>query len=306
MEKAKRVSILLILSAIIYLGMGLYADLRNLITVIQGVKPYLYLQLILLTTTAYIIRLVKWTYLLRVADVRLNARENVFVFLSGLAMTVTPAKIGEVWKGFLIKELKDVRLSRTIPVVVVDRLTDVISLIVLSLLGITYYERGIAIITLIILGVIAFIVAFKTGMFFKTFDLVIEKKFKKYTESATEFSIYLSKLLNANKALLASLLGVLAWFFECLTIHLTVLEFNAMTLPISVFIFSFASLVGSLSMIPGGIGVTEASISGLLQYFGIDTVSAVATSIIVRLTTLWYGTLIGTTTYLLFKRYIMK
>jgi hypothetical protein len=66
----------------------------------------------------------KWNYLLKSANVELGTKENLFVFFSGLSMTVTPAKVGEIWRSFLIKEMKGISLGRTVPVVIVDRLTD--------------------------------------------------------------------------------------------------------------------------------------------------------------------------------------
>ncbi|MCE7699158.1 MAG: flippase-like domain-containing protein, partial [Methanobacterium paludis] len=75
---------------------------------------------------------------------------------------------------------------------------------------------------------------------------------------------------------------------------------------VSTFTFSFGSLAGALSMIPGGLGVAEATLSGLLQFFGLTATIAVGVAIIVRLATLWYGTLLGLAVYLLGKSKINK
>jgi glycosyltransferase 2 family protein len=54
-------------------------------------------------------------------------------------MIVTPGKLGEVWKSWLIRDISGDELGKTLPVVIIDRITDVISLIFLSLIGIFYY-----------------------------------------------------------------------------------------------------------------------------------------------------------------------
>jgi uncharacterized membrane protein YbhN (UPF0104 family) len=48
-------------------------------------------------------------------------------------------------------------------------------------------------------------------------------------------------------------------------------------------------------MIPGGLGVAEATIFGLLQFFGISQSISVGIAIIVRIGTLWFGALLGLT-----------
>jgi uncharacterized protein (TIRG00374 family) len=60
-----------------------------------------------------------------------------------------------------------------------------------------------------------------------------------------------------------------------------------------VFIFAFAMMVGAISVLPGGLGSTEATMIGLLvtQHVGFD-VAVVATAV-VRVTTLWFAVSLG-------------
>ena len=61
----------------------------------------------------------------------------------------------------------------------------------------------------------------------------------------------------------------------------------------SSFSYAFATIVGAVSMLPGGLGVTE----GSLTFMGIDKgfpkEIAVASTFIVRVVTLWFAILIG-------------
>ena len=57
-------------------------------------------------------------------------------------MTITPAKAGEVWKGWLIKDINGDGLSKTIPVIISDRLTDILALVVFSLSRNTLLQTG--------------------------------------------------------------------------------------------------------------------------------------------------------------------
>jgi uncharacterized protein (TIRG00374 family) len=61
-----------------------------------------------------------------------------------------------------------------------------------------------------------------------------------------------------------------------------------------VFIFATSSLVGVLSMLPGGIGAVEAGLTGqFVAIAGLATGVAVALTLVIRLATLWFATLVG-------------
>ena len=99
-----------------------------------------------------------------------------------------------------------------------------------------------------------------------------------------------------------SLLAVVAWFLECLSIFFVIQGFGqSISLVLSVFLYSFASIVGAVSLIPGGLGVAEATLSGLLVIFGFSSSIAVGAALIIRLGTLWYGAILGFLIYTIFK-----
>jgi uncharacterized protein (TIRG00374 family) len=52
-------------------------------------------------------------------------------------------------------------------------------------------------------------------------------------------------------------------------------------------------IVGALSMLPGGLGSTEATMIGLLLALGVDFDRALVATAVIRLTTLWFGTGLG-------------
>jgi len=50
---------------------------------------------------------------------------------------------------------------------------------------------------------------------------------------------------------------------------------------------------GALSFMPGGLGGDEAVMVGLLVWQGLDAADAVAATVIIRVTTLWFAVLLG-------------
>ncbi len=58
-------------------------------------------------------------------------------------------------------------------------------------------------------------------------------------------------------------------------------------------IYATSVLLGAISFIPGGIGITEGSITGLFTLNGIDVSTALILSIMIRIFTLWYSVGVG-------------
>src|SRR4029450_7817178 len=67
-----------------------------------------------------------------------------------------------------------------------------------------------------------------------------------------------------------------------------------LTLDDTVLVFSLGSLVGALSFLPGGLGVAETSMTGLIQGVGDGArPAAVAATVLIRLATLWFAVVLG-------------
>ncbi|MFH1431799.1 MAG: lysylphosphatidylglycerol synthase transmembrane domain-containing protein, partial [archaeon] len=298
----------ILLSIAIYLLIIIYADLNKLTGAIkQFYWPYLPI-LFLLTTSNYLLRYIKWDFFLKKAGIHLNLKENLFVFFSGLSMIITPGKMGEIWKGWLIKDMKGTELSKTIPVVIVERITDVLGLVILSLFGILYYKQSIDIILIFITLVLTFFAIIRSKKISGKIISILERKMKRHAENIKTMHMTFQKTMEPKGIIVMSILSAIAWLFECIGMYLVVLGFHeSISLLYATFIFSFASLAGALSMIPGGLGIAEATIFSLLETQGIPQATAVGIALIVRLGTLWYGAFMGMAVYFLYrKKYHIK
>lgn len=299
--------LIIIFAIVVYVVLGIYADFNKLLSALESFNWIFLPVLLALTTLGYFIRFIRWNFFLKAVGVNLKLRDNLYVYLSGLSMTITPAKAGEIWKGWLIKEINGENLSKTIPVVISDRLTDVLALVFLSLLGVIYYKQGAYVILIILLLFAAFVLAIRSKTISDKLINILEKRAGKYSGDVRSMNESFQKTLNFKNLTITTVLGLIAWFMECSALYLTIYAFNQhLDIVISTFIFSFASLVGAVSMIPGGLGVAEATLSGLLQFFGLTATISVGAAIIIRFTTFWYGALLGLAVYLLGKSKIIK
>jgi uncharacterized protein (TIRG00374 family) len=71
----------------------------------------------------------------------------------------------------------------------------------------------------------------------------------------------------------------------------------------AVSIFSAATLIGSVSMLPGGLVSTESSMLLLLTQVGLGTVTALASVLIIRVCSLWLAIGIGVAALIYLKRH---
>ena len=83
----------------------------------------------------YLVRFGRWELYLKRAGIALPRKESFYIFMSGLVMTVTPGKMGELIKSYLLKESRQVPLTRSGPIVLAERFTDLLAVYLLTLLG---------------------------------------------------------------------------------------------------------------------------------------------------------------------------
>ncbi len=105
-------------------------------------------------------------------------------------------------------------------------------------------------------------------------------------------------LLSWSRLALAVGLGVLSWGGECLALYLILLGLGAVPslelLNQATFALATASLVGSASLLPGGLGAAEGTVAAVLQVVaGQPRDVSVAATLLIRACTLWFGVTLG-------------
>lgn len=130
----------------IFIGLSIYADSGKVVKALAEFK-WGYIPLILfLTLLNFLLRFYKWHYYLRCIGIKIKSTDSLGVFLSGLTMVVTPAKLGEVVKSYLLKRINGTEVSRSIPVVFAERITDMVGLLILAAISfsvLSVRERGV-------------------------------------------------------------------------------------------------------------------------------------------------------------------
>jgi uncharacterized protein (TIRG00374 family) len=110
-----------------------------------------------------------------------------------------------------------------------------------------------------------------------------------------DFHTSSNQLLAARPLIVGTVISFLSWGLECLGVYLCAVGLDAAEpFLLVVFVFAVSSLVGVLSMLPGGIGAVEAGLAGqFVAVAGLSAGLAVALTLLIRLATLWFATLVG-------------
>ena len=298
MLKKLRKKILFSLAAagILYLAFTIYADFDQVISAFEKFSWILLPLLLLLSFLNYVFRFLKWDYYLSVIKVKVGKVDSFSIFMSGLVMSVTPGKMGELLKSYLVKELNQTPVSKTLPIIFAERITDFISLLFLALIGAYVYNYGRE----VVIGVSVFFLLVVVIISNKGIALPVLKLLEKNSflrkHLASIHSAYESsyQLLRPGPLIKMSLLSLGSWFFECLGYYIILINFGMdISLLWATFSYCFATIVGAVTMLPAGLGMTEGSLTFFLISKGSPKEIAVASTFIVRVVTLWFAVLVG-------------
>lgn len=286
-----------------------FADFQVVILRFETIETSYIPLILILAPLNYLIRYYKWNYFLNIAGIKPDARVNRYIFMSGLGMTITPGKIGELIKCYLLKEHTGAPVSQTAPIVLAERVTDGLAMLILASLGFLAYPFGqyILIVTAGLLAVL--IVFFQSESLFNvlTNRLSRIKLLEQLIIFSRDFYASSKNLLTAKSLLFTVCLGVFSWSFEGLVVYLA---FQALGGEISILaaflVIGLSSLAGAISFLPGGLGASEGSIMAMLMLFGSDKDLAAATTLVTRFSTLWLGVAIGIFGLFMAHKYIYK
>ncbi len=289
-----------VLGALVFLGLSIYANFNELMEAFSLYNWLLFPLILILSLCNYVFRFFRWEYYTKVLDIKVERKLSFLIFLSSFIMSVTPGKIGEVFKSYLLKEQIGTPISKSAPIVFAERITDFLSLVLLSLTGALMFGYGTNFIigfgVLFILTVIILSnkkISYSIIGFFEKLKFISKISGKIYTAYD---SIY--QMVKFKELIITIILSIFAWSFECLSFYLVINGFNVAGAPhidllIATFVYGFATIAGAVTMLPGGLGATDASITGLLVLLAIPKNIAVASTLIIRAATLWFAVVVG-------------
>ena len=246
---------------------------------------------------SYLLRFVRWQYYLRRAGWTLPPRLHLAYYLAGFALTTTPGKAGETIRSVLLRP-HGIAYPTSLACFFSERLLDVVVVALLATLttvAFTEQHGFILIVFAITLAVIPFVHSPLLLKLLRAWHTRSQSdRIKTLLEHLTQLLHDARNFLALRPLYLGLLLGIAAWGLQGFAFYylMQVLGFDA-PLPLAMGIYAISLLAGALSMIPGGIGATEAAMALLLAAAGANTHTAVIIPLISRLSTLWFAVGLG-------------
>ena len=240
---------------------------------------------------------IKWHFLLKNCEIHVPLKKSILVFLSGPAFEITPGQIGALVKSQILKTSSNIPRTKTVPIIVVEKVYDLIGAVLASIIGIVILgmEPHLIIIAILVLVTIFFFVYYRPAseIFFK--QITKRKFFSKYVENISDFYEIVHKSTNVKVATICILLALTYWFMVSAAAYYTLIAFDINILDYLkvLAIYATSTLLGAISFIPAGIGITEGSITGLFTLNGIDVSTALILSVMIRILILWFSVCVG-------------
>ncbi|MFQ5460036.1 MAG: YbhN family protein [Anaerolineae bacterium] len=281
----------------LYVGLGVYGDAHSLTELLEDFPWRTYPVVLALTLGNYAGRLVKWRWYLGLVGVDIGARDASRVFGAGMTMVLTPGKAGELLKSYMVKNVTGTPMRVTAPVVLAERLTDGLAMLLLASVGDPHLLRLAA----VVLGAMAAAVIVVQVRPLALRLLGVGSRMPVVGRHVAGLSAFYESsyvLLRPRALAVAVGIGVVSWSLEGLAYYLILAGLGSPeafeTVMAAVFIFSISAILGAVVATPGGLGGTEAGLVGLSQrILGLGRDSATAAALVARFATLWFGVAIG-------------
>jgi glycosyltransferase 2 family protein len=283
-------------------------NLSEIVAQLRQVDPRVYALAAVCYVLTFPFRGLRWQRLLANVGTHLPfAQLTEVIFISWFVNSVLPGKVGDVYRGYLLRREHGESLSRTVGTVVAERVVDVFALV--TLLGITGFfvlrnrvsplvdhmlQAGWIGLALLVVGMV---VIYRFG------DRIAARFPEKVQTVYSKFAHGTFASLSSVRGLpILILLTILAWGAEAGRLYFVMQALHVDLGPLAAF-FTVAAI--SLALIvptPGGLGGVEAAFAGVLAVFGVPLQVALAVAVLDRLISYYSLILFGLPTFLLTKR----
>ena len=316
----KRVLWAVLLGLGAYVALALWTDLSGLGAAIREVPLWAPLAACALSLLNYAVRFPRWQRYLRITGSQVSGWESARIYLAGLSLTVSPGKVGEAMKSWLLRDADGTPIAKSAPIVLAERVTDLLGFLVLIAISSSGTEH-----IWITASTVALSLLVLVGVGSRRFGTLVTRTAKRLPRVIATRADRLEETLDAARRLLAprelplaTALAALGWFLECVGCWLianSVLqvgeaaigtellsEVSALGLMAVTYAFAVAAVAGAIVFFaPGGLLVTEgllaASLDGGYRAAGFTANAAaskaLAVTLVTRLCTLWFAMALG-------------
>jgi uncharacterized protein (TIRG00374 family) len=259
---------------------------------ILRVNPTLVLLAFIVFYLGFPLRGYRWQRLLRETGFVIGVRNSVeILYISWFVNCVVPAKLGDVYRAYLLKMNSTASLSRTFGTVFIERILDIFAIAILGLAaGLWSFRDGMppAIRLVFIVGIVVVIVA-AVGLFtMRNFGRRILDRLPlppRILELYDRFEEGVFGAMGLRHLPILAFVTGLIWLTEGLRLYIVIQAFAFPDVELGISGAVFVALIGSLltaiPLSPAGLGFAQAGVIGVLTVaYGVPLPEATAITIL--------------------------
>jgi glycosyltransferase 2 family protein len=278
---------------------------------IAAANPALVLLAFLVFYAGFPLRGLRWAILLRGTGFQIKTKDSTeIIFLSWLVNCVVPAKLGDLYRAYLLKINSTASLSRTFGTVFIERCLDLIAIALLGIAaGYWSFRNGLPPAIQIVFGIGVIVVGVLTiGLFtMRNFGRQIITALPLPHNILELYDRFEEGVFGAVRLrqmpVLLFLTGTI-WMTEALRLYFVVaaLNFPGVELGLSgaVFVALIGSLLTAVPLSPAGLGIVEAGVVGVLTVaYGVPLPEATAIALLDRVISVFSVILLGSIAYVI-------
>jgi uncharacterized protein (TIRG00374 family) len=261
------------------------------------------------------VRGLRWAILLRGTGMKVPTKDSTeIIFLSWLVNCVVPAKLGDVYRAYLLKINSTASLSRTFGTIFIERILDLCAIALLGIAaGYWSFRSGLPPVIELVF-VIAFMVVglLMVGLFtMRNFGrrIITALKFlpHRVLELYDRFEEGVFGAIGMKQLPVLGVLTVIIWLTEGIRLFFVVQAFGfpdvSMGLSGAIFVALIGSLLTAVPLSPAGLGIVEAGVVGVLTVaYGISLPEATAIALLDRVISVFSVIVFGSIAYALSKK----
>jgi uncharacterized protein (TIRG00374 family) len=254
---------------------------------------------VVLSLLNYLLRIIRWRSYLAKLGAPLGFRFASLSYCAGFAYTVSPGKVGEMVRARYYLPL-GVPLPAVTAAFLSERILDLLSVTALAALVFTtsarYEAAFIAALVLIVVALSAIALLPWAALSLRLKSTAALPVAIRTVLAGVASALASTRMLLRPRVLAAGFaIGLLAWCLEGVGLGLlsTMFAVPQLSLPHAIGIYGIAMLLGGLSLLPGGLGGTEAVMTALLIASGYPVSQALLLTLTCRLVTLWFAVCLG-------------
>jgi glycosyltransferase 2 family protein len=313
------ISFVLAIAIVVFALNGLKINIGEVWQYMRGANLWLLLAGFLIFYCTFPLRALRWRMLLVNANVPVHEGRSSwatfpalmeYIYLSWFANCVVPAKLGDAYRGYLLKHNGKVSFSATFGTIFAERLLDMIGLFGLLVVSawVTFGPHmppGTQIVFVFGALLVVAIVAGLAGM--RWLGPFI-RRILPHRLQTVYGSFEQAALRSFRPSILPRLIVITSavWLLEGMRLYFVIqaLSHEGLALPLSaiVFVALSSSLLTAVPLTPAGLGVVEVVITGVLTFFKVGTSLGGAVTLLDRVINFWSIVVIGFVLYLFSKR----